>query len=410
MSILSLSKIKFDKDIVIVKRELLLQDINTFAALKNQTITQKKLLSMNIFFLGYSLVKSAGGIENYTRTVLSHLKQKGHRIVTCTLDGVPTEFDGIYIKNTSRLERYLFCHRLAHQITKRGYQFDMFLCGHIYLYKIMEKLVKISDQRYQLFVYGIDSWGDRFAQRLPRMKRLDKVISISSFTSNQITAQGFTGEIVYLPPVLDVDKYPLTTKALDLKRKVVFLTVGRLSSEERYKGHENVIKALRLLIDRGIRNIEYWIVGNGDDMPRIMEEVKKIGIVDYVRFYGHVTEDELNKIYKTADVFIMPSRVCTSPKKPEGEGFGIAFIEAGINQLPVIGPDTGGSMDIIVEGVTGLTCSPQSPLSIAEKMLYLIQNPDFRVIYGMHGRTKVINQFSLSSLDNYLDKLIAPIV
>lgn len=366
---------------------------------------------MNIFFLGYSVTRGAGGIENYTWTILNHLKEQGHKITVCTIIDPSFDFDNIHLTNRNKIDQYLFNFRLARELRKKGRTFDTFLCGHIYLFHIMEKLASRYNKSYSLFAYGIDCWGGRFQKRLPKMKHLDKVISISSFTSEQILEQGFVGELVYLPPVLDAARYPArrSTKTKQHGEKIIFLTVGRLASDERYKGHDKVIKALRLLINSGITNIEYWIVGNGNDLIRLKIEVDKEGLNQYVRFHGSVSEASLDAIYRNADVFIMPSNVSLDSEKPEGEGFGIVFIEASINEMAIIGPDIGGSTDIIDDGITGLTCKPNDPSDIAKKMMCFINNPDFRMQCGAQGRLKVMEKFSTKSLPGYLNPLLSSI-
>ena len=102
----------------------------------------------------------------------------------------------------------------------------------------------------------------------------------------------------------------------------------------------------------------------------------------------------------------MPSNVSLDPKKPEGEGFGIVFIEAAIYGLALIGPNDGGPTDIIEHDVNGYMCDPKSIEDIADKILILIRNKKKRNSFGIKIRDKILTNFTLNQLDGYLSNLI----
>ena len=357
---------------------------------------------MNIFYLGYSLEESSGGIENYTYTVLNHLKNKGHNIVVYTINGNNKNFENITFKKNRYIDKYFLGKRVAKRLYNKHSQIDLFLCGHLFLTKYIEKIVKPYKKKYDLFVYGIDCWAGRFKSRSGSLKNLDKIISISSFTTKQIRSQAFKGNIVYLPPVLDPKKFPEVNYKKDTNI-INFITVGRLSAEEQYKGHDKVIEAIEILVNKEkINSIIYRIVGKGNDKERLELKVKEIGIEKYVKFYGFVPDEELPEIYATSDVFIMPSNVSLDPIKPEGEGFGIVFTEAAMYGLPMIGPNIGGSTDIIDDNINGLECDPLNPNDIAEKMKYFIDEKIMRIKFGKKAKEKILSNFTLNQLDDYL--------
>src|SRR5204863_3572114 len=104
----------------------------------------------------------------------------------------------------------------------------------------------------------------------------------------------------------------------DARGKKVLLTVARLSSSERYKGHDRVIRTLpRVLRDHP--QTLYLIVGDGDDRARLEALALEFGVAEKVRFAGHIDAELLPDHFRLADVFVMPST---------GEGFGIVFLEA----------------------------------------------------------------------------------
>ncbi|HUS96019.1 MAG TPA: glycosyltransferase, partial [Hyphomicrobiaceae bacterium] len=129
----------------------------------------------------------------------------------------------------------------------------------------------------------------------------------------------------------------------NLDGKRVLLTVGRMDSRERYKGHDRVIRALPQLIAVG-HDVIYVVIGEGDDLPRLKSLAVETGVADRVRFMGPAGPETLVQAYRMADIFVMPST---------GEGFGIAFLEAMACGTPALGLATGGALDALVDGELG---------------------------------------------------------
>lgn len=208
---------------------------------------------MNIFYLGYSLEEGAGGIENYSLSILNHLKAKGHNVYVSTVNGRSSTFPNIDLKRIKFIDKFIYGYRISIKLKRCNMKIDLFLCGHLFLSSYMEQIVRFHKSKYFLFVYGIEVWGLRFKKRQKRLKNLNKVISISSFTTEQIRKQGYDQEIIYVPPVLDVEKTKNSFQVVSNDNRICFLTVGRLSSVERYKGHDQVIEAVNILKKKALK-------------------------------------------------------------------------------------------------------------------------------------------------------------
>ena len=163
-------------------------------------------------------------------------------------------------------------------------------------------------------------------------------------------------------------KFNNTSQSIGLKKKYgiysgskIILTVSRLSSKEKYKGYEKVINVLPGIISN-FPDVKYLIVGGGDnsEINRIKILIEDLNLQDEVVLTGEVVEDELNELYRTADVFIMPSI---------GEGFGIVFIEALANGLSVIAGNKDGSTDPLMDGKLGVLVDPNDSEQIKNALL-----------------------------------------
>ncbi|MGQ9661377.1 MAG: glycosyltransferase [Kiritimatiellia bacterium] len=112
-----------------------------------------------------------------------------------------------------------------------------------------------------------------------------------------------------------------------------------------HKGHATLFRALKLLTAEGVP-LHLDVVGTGDAEPAYRAMVAKLGLQDRVRFLGYLTREQVAQSYRQADVFVLPS---------EGEGMSVSTLEAMASGLPVVVTRTGGTRELVKEGVTGFT-------------------------------------------------------
>jgi phosphatidylinositol alpha-1,6-mannosyltransferase len=158
------------------------------------------------------------------------------------------------------------------------------------------------------------------------------------------------------------------------------LTVGRLVSR---KGIDTVLRVLPLLLP-SFPDLQYMIVGDGPDRPRLQALVQALNLQRVVTFLGQVTDAQLLTAYHQAHIFVMPVR--EEQQAASLEGFGIVFLEAGACGLPVIAGRSGGAIEAVRDGQTGYLVEPRDPKALAKKVLTLLQNAELRQQMGQNGR------------------------
>jgi phosphatidylinositol alpha-1,6-mannosyltransferase len=112
-----------------------------------------------------------------------------------------------------------------------------------------------------------------------------------------------------------------------------------------------------------------------------------------VRFAGRVTDEELAAAYASSSVFAMPGRHRLEPR-PEGEGFGLVYIEAGAAGLPVIAGHGGGSEEAVEEGGSGLLLDARDHRAVADALVRLLTDPVLARRLGERGRELAEGRFS----------------
>jgi len=96
-------------------------------------------------------------------------------------------------------------------------------------------------------------------------------------------------------------------------------------------------------------------------------------------------EDRLASLYRSADLFCMPSRF---------EPFGIVFVEAMLHGLPCIGTDRFAIPEIIVDGETGWVVPPDDPTTLAHRILAGLDNREGLITMGQRGRSRALQHFT----------------
>ena len=239
-----------------------------------------------------------------------------------------------------------------------GRRFDVVLCGHLNAVPLAGALARITGARLWLQVHGIEAWPQ--PGRLIRCgtQQAALVTSVSRYTRHRLLCWSDIApeRVRVLPNTVATSFAPRQPRRADvvqrhkLAGKRVILTVGRLASTERYKGHDRLIRALPD-IAADVPEAVYLIVGSGPDLPRLAALAQALGVAGRVVFAGQVPADELPDYFALADVFAMPST---------GEGFGIVFLEAAASGLPVIAGDADGSADALADGAIGTLIDPAS--------------------------------------------------
>lgn len=126
-------------------------------------------------------------------------------------------------------------------------------------------------------------------------------------------------------------------KSLDIKflaGKKVVLFVGRLSFQ---KGAEFLIRAAEEVIKK-LKNVIFVIVGSGEEEGRLLELVCKLGLQRYIYFTGFLRDEQLYSLYRSTDIFVMPSL---------SEPFGISALEAASCGIPIILSKNSGVKEVL---------------------------------------------------------------
>ncbi len=154
---------------------------------------------------------------------------------------------------------------------------------------------------------------------------------------------------------------------LGLTARPVVVCVSRMVPR---KGQDTLIMAWPR-IRAQISGAVLLLVGDGPYAPALNRLARRLNVSDDVIFAGPVPWPELPGYYDAADVFAMPCR--TRRGGLDVEGLGIVYLEASATGLPVIGGDSGGAPDAMLDGETGYVVHDVT--GTAERITELLADP-----------------------------------
>ena len=249
---------------------------------------------------------------------------------------------------------------------------DLILSTHLN-FGIAGYVVKlVTGVPYWCVAHGVEAWDlHRYLARLGLLKS-DLVLAVSGYTRQRLlTEQPLKPEqVIVLPNTIDAEaikpgpkpEYLMRRHALTVRDKVI-LTVARLAEPERYKGYDQILRALPA-IRREIPDLKYILVGEGEDRPRIEALIRDLNVYDAVVLAGGVPQKELADYYNLCDVFAMPSK---------GEGFGIVYLEALVCGKPVLAGNSDGSSEPLQNGELGTLVDADDVAQIATNVARILQ-------------------------------------
>lgn len=155
------------------------------------------------------------------------------------------------------------------------------------------------------------------------------------------------------------------------KDDVVILYLGRIGYEKRIdfllKNHPAIIK--------NRKNVKLLIVGDGPDLDKYKDMVKKNKISDSVIFTGKVDYELTKYYYNLSDIFVTAS---------DTETQGLTVVEALASSLPVVALDDEAFRNVVIDGLCGYLFKNKK--EYINRVLELVDDKQLRIRMGSQGR------------------------
>jgi len=244
---------------------------------------------------------------------------------------------------------------------------------------------------------------------------LDAVLPVSRATAAACEARGLAHSKVHVVPNgIDLERFPplldratmrgelreaLATERHPLPDDALLLcSVGRQVERKGFAWFvEHVMPRLP-------SQVHYWLAGDGPRANAIQAAIDRHHVGDRVRLLGRVSEADLVRLYRGADLFIMPN----VPVEGDMEGFGIVMLEAGQCGCPVVASRLEGIQDVVTNGVNGQLVEPEDPEAFAEAIRVYCDHPERLQPDAERAATHVAHAFGWRAVaDQYVETLAA---
>lgn len=182
------------------------------------------------------------------------------------------------------------------------------------------------------------------------------------------------------------------------------LFVGRLIP---YKGTRHMLEAAAQAEEKLGRRLKIAVVGSGPEMESLQELAKTLKLE--VDFLGHLPSTEVQSKLAGSKIFCAPSMKASATVL---EGFGMVYLEASLQETPVVAYAFSGVKEAVADGESGLLVPEGNIALLAEALVKLLQNPELARELGERGRHRAIQEFSVArrvqSIEKIYDCLISP--
>jgi glycosyltransferase involved in cell wall biosynthesis len=321
-------------------------------------------------FAAVGLVKGSGGIAELSRQVFKTLldmhRKELIRLEVHILEGSgPQADDELFKDDNLPAIRWYSAKRWKFALSLIASRSDVQLLDHAGLARLPGLIPRPLGRHYILLIHGVELWNSNRTDYLRAARKATFLIANSEYTAQKArTRYPDLPEIrVCWPGKDEPDAASINNdKAMENIGPHAMLIVGRLSAEQKHKGHDHLLEAMQLIM-QAVPDAQLVIVGEGDDQERLETIARELNMADKVIFTGWVSEARLHRLYSQCALFVMPS---------EGDGFGIVFLEAMMHRLPCVGLQNGAAAEIFQDEESGILIDREDRRGMANRLSSLL--------------------------------------
>ncbi|MDQ6673617.1 MAG: glycosyltransferase family 4 protein [Chloroflexota bacterium] len=273
--------------------------------------------------------------------------------------------------------------------------------GHVYLAPVAWLLARRLGVPFVVYAYGQEVWR---AGRPMGLRPLDRLLRGHALRSaNAVLVPGrFTVGLladwqVRPARMVGVPYGAEPRPAIAPPSGTTLLSVARLVPR---KGVDTVIRAMPHLA----ADVEYRVVGGGPEEGRLRTLAQSLGVADRVHFLGRLSDRALADEYRRCTLFVLPAR---RTREGDLEGYGLVYFEAAAWGRPVVAGRSGGEVDAVVDGQTGVLVDGESTSQVAETLGALLSDPTRLQALGAAGRKRVETTHNWSRAAAVVDATLA---
>ena len=203
---------------------------------------------------------------------------------------------------------------------------------------------------YQLHSPRIENYlGNFWGRQLIKMMLTtsDKVVVLSDYWKFMLLKEfpHYPHKILVLSNPLVLPHYFEPIKP-ENKTDFFLLTMARLIKD---KGVDKIVNAMKY------NKFKLIVAGDGEELENLKSLAKQSGVYDRIEFTGWVNDDEKEKLFAKASIFVLPSKY---------DSFGMSFAESMARGVPVVAFKLRAIEHLVLDGITGKLIECDDEISI----------------------------------------------
>lgn len=167
-------------------------------------------------------------------------------------------------------------------------------------------------------------------------------------------------------------------------RKFLIGYVGVIGEQE---GLDLLLESAKYIIAKR-NDVQFGIIGGGTELEKIQQQAIAMNLGEYVDFYGRVDDEQMVNILNTADICVNPDR----PTEMNNLSTMNKIMEYMALKKPIVQFDLKEGRLSSLEA--SLYANNTSTEDFADKIIWLLDNPDERKKMGEFGYNRVVNELS----------------
>ena len=242
---------------------------------------------------------------------------------------------------------------------------DVYIATSIRTAFYLNKYSTDSDKLY--FIQGFEAWGGITEEQvISTFKFGFKNIVISKWLQKCVSQ--YAAKCVYIPNGFDFDTFKKYIDQQDRER----YRITMLYHTQDLKGCDDAFQALNIVKER-FKELKVNIFG----VP-----ARPKNLPDWYEYYQQPDKEVINKLYNEASIFIGTSW---------NEGWGLTVGEAMICGCAIACTDIDGYKEMVENGVTALLSPIKDPKSLADNIIKLIEDDEYRKEMSIRGNNHIMN-------------------
>lgn len=221
----------------------------------------------------------------------------------------------------------------------------------------------------------------------------NKIIAVSQDTKNDLVQGGVSPQkvkVIYIGVNTEKLK-PFENKERERVRAKMHIggevkVIGFLGTVTKEKGIEDFLNISAHLIRSG-GDFEFLIIGDGPDLSRMKNQVKRLRIDTRYHFVGFV--EDAKRYLGIIDILLFPTL--------HHEGISMAILEAQSMEKIIVTRDIGGNSEIIQNKQNGYLYSQWNNQTISKDIIKLVSDSEFLGKVGKEARKNIVTRFNIKT-------------